>query len=385
MLATNYTINEGTRDVTESIAILSKILTALFFVIINLVLLTYAGWIVYLIRRMVKPRHRRGEEESETENVSISNLSIRGKKGKFLLALLIFELLSIMFYELAAILGYLFWKVPELRVLGINMNTSCSADIAIEIYWLSELQYPEVSISTCLARASLLFSLALGTSFMQFVTNSYVTKSWQYKRTMMGVWVVLPLCILIIIFGSIPQTMPLGWTVNIIVLLTYYCLATRTTAFLNRVLGWREQDLKCYDEYEQLKRHRKVVWRFRTAIRIILSGLALLILQDMIVQIEIVVCLFLFYGQCVFPAIYGIPYTAPIQPDDSANFKLGLYLVNLIQGIVLVTTTGCLLLPQTIVTLLLPLYSCYRAVNGGEKRNIRFQIIREPLIPSHYN
>ena len=373
----NFTENEGTWIVAESIAKFQLILLILTFVIVNIVLITYVAWIAYLIKSMNKPR-REGETEKGT---SITNLSINGKKGKLLLALLVFESLSITFYELAALLGYVFRNFPDLRFLGINWNISCSSEIAVETHWLGDLQFPEVSFFVCLGRANLLIGLAVATSFIKFVTNSYVTESWKYKNILKGVWFVIPLCILIIVFGTIPQTMLIVWAVNIVVFITYFYLANRSIAFLNRALGWREQDLKCYDEYEQLRMHRKVTSRFRISIRLVMIGLALLILHDIMEQIEMVLSLFLFYGQCVFPAVYGIAYTAPIKLDDLAIFKLVLCFSNLIQGILLIAAACFLMLPQVILTLLIPLFSCLRAVNGGDRRNIRFRIVMsEPLL-----
>ena len=105
-----------------------------------------------------------------------------------------------------------------------------------------------------------------------------------------------------------------------------------------------------------------------------------LIFHDTVELIIMALGIFLFYGKCVFPSVYGIAYTAPIQPDALASFKLGLRMANLFQGILLVVATGFLLIPQVVISILIPLYSCFKAANGGDKRNIRFHIMREPLI-----
>ena len=267
----NFTENEGTRIVYESIAILELIMTAILFVIMSLGLITYLVWTVILIKTMIKPKR---EEECETEKGN--TISIQGKKGKFLLCVMIFEILTITFYDVAAVLGYVLWEFPEFRVFGIRWNTSCTSEIADYISWLEELQFPEVSFFICLGRSNLLITIALATSFIQFVTNSYVTQSWKYKNIFKGVWFVIPLCILTVVFGTISQTMVIMWAVNIVVLAIYFGISLRTVMFLNKALTWREQDLKCYNEREDLWRHRRVASRFRVSMRLIMVGLAVL-------------------------------------------------------------------------------------------------------------
>ena len=372
-MTTNFTDNE-IAQIVDGIEFISIIA---IFSILSIVLIIYVVWLVYLIRRMIRPRREVGETGKE---ISIKNLSIQGKKGKLLLLVMTFEVLAVIFYGLATLLGFVFSHFPEFRVLGISWNNSCSSEINLFLSWLQELKFPEVSFLICLGRVCLLITLALTSSFMQFITNSYVTESWKRKKIFKGVWLVLPFCVLIIVCGTIPQTMLFSWAMNIIALSFHLCILIRSAAFLNRVLGWREQDLKYYNEDGHLRRHRKAVSKFRIGTKISLIGLALLIIQDTIELIEVVLSLFLFYGECVFPAIYGIAYTAPIKLDALSNFKLVLRLSNLTQGIMLVAATGLILSPQVIVTMRILLLSCLKAVKGGERRNIRFHIIREPLL-----
>ena len=53
--------------------------------------------------------------------------------------------------------------------------------------------------------------------------------------------------------------------------------------------------------------------------------LALIFIIELLIALECVAELFLYYGKCIFPVLYGIPYTPPITHEQMPQFHLALF------------------------------------------------------------
>ena len=73
-------------------------------------------------------------------------------------------------------------------------------------------------------------------------------------------------------------------------------------------------------------------------------------LTFLIYALECVAELFLYYGKCIFPALYGIPYTPPITHEQMPQFHLALVIISIIEKILFLFAMGVFLIPFFVFT-----------------------------------
>ena len=62
-------------------------------------------------------------------------------------------------------------------------------------------------------------------------------------------------------------------------------------------------------------------------------GAVVVLTLEIFVTLESVVELFLYYGKCIFPVLYGIPYAPPISDEQLPQFHMALVIISCIEYI----------------------------------------------------
>ena len=152
-----------------------------------------------------------------------------------------------------------------------------------------------------------LIAIGIGDSLFKIITNTYVTPIWQYKRVYLSVKISVFFSVLLVIFGTIPQTSIINNFVSLFAFFVSLRLVSKHLSFLSdKALEWREQVM-----LNNVRKHDLLVQRARKKRFIFFSsllfyGLVLIFIVELLIALECVAELFLYYGKCIFPVLYGI-------------------------------------------------------------------------------
>ena len=128
------------------------------------------------------------------------------KRDKILIILILTEGLAFF----SNILAYSYYLIDyfkhDLHWTGLPFNSTCIQEALEYKIWVDELRYPIVGFLLSFSRATSLIVLGLFDYLLKFFSNTYVTRSWQYKRIHNSVIYALILSFFFVLFGTIPYT-----------------------------------------------------------------------------------------------------------------------------------------------------------------------------------
>ena len=375
-------VNNSNTSVTEVFEVLDRTVSFFLcgFVICCCVLycITHFCWITYLVRDYRKSNRYASRIESLEEILSpesaviVKNYRFNAKKDKLLIKLILAEASSIVFFSLAFSYHLIDYFNHDLHWTGLPFNSTCIQEALEYKIWIDQLRYPIVGFLLNFGRAMYLIAIGIADSLLKIITNTYVTQSWQYKRVNLAVKISVFFSVLLVIFGTIPQTSIITNFVSLFPLFVLVRLVSKHLSFLsNKALEWREQDM-----LNNVRKHDLLVQRARKKRFIFFSSLvfyslALTFIIELLVALECVSELFLYYGNCIFPVLYGFTYTPPITHEQMPQFHLALVIISTIENIIFLFAMGVFLIPCFVFT----------AVNGvreimqqrrNNKRSFRF-------------
>ena len=366
----------GTFDTIDSRISLIMSTIVVFLLVLYTFSLVY--WITYLIRDYWKSNRSASRIESLEEILSpesvviVKNYRFNAKKDMLLIMLILAESLSILSVSLAFSYHLIDYFNHDLHWTGLTFNSTCIQEALEHKIWIDQLRYPIVGFLLNFGRAMYLIAIGIMNSLLKIITNTYVTQSWQYKRVYISVYFAGVFSVLLVIFGTIPQTSIINNFVSLFAFFVSLRLVSKHLSFLsNKALEWREQDM-----LNNVRKHDLLVQRARKKSFIFFSsllfyGLALIFIIELLVALECVAELFLYYGKCIFPVLYGIPYTPPITHEQMPQFHLALVIISIIEKILFLFALSVFLVPFFVFT----------AVNGvreimvqrmNNKRSFRF-------------
>ena len=366
----------GTFDTIDFMTFL--IMSTIVIVLLVLYSFSLVCWITYLVRDCRKSNRSASRIESLEEILSsesvviVKNYRFKAKEDKLLIILIFAESLSILSVSLAFSYHLIDYFNHELHWTGLPFNSTCIQEALEYKIWVDQLRYPIVGFLLNFGRAMYLIAIGIVDSLLKIITNTYVTQSWQYKRVYLSVKISVFFSVLLVIFGTIPQMSIINNFVSLFAFFVLLRLVSKHLSFLsNKALQWREQDM-----LNNVRKHDLLVQRARKKRFIFFStllfyGLVLIFIIELLVALECIAELFLYYGKCIFPALYGIPYTSPITHEQMPQFHLALVFISIIEKILFFFAMSVFLIPCFVFT----------AVNGvreimvqrrNNKRSFRF-------------
>ena len=298
-------------------------------------------WLTYLIRDCRSSNRYAARIESQEGVLSpdsiviVDNFRFNCKKDKLLIMLIITEALSIVSFFLAFSYHLIRYVNPRLIVTGLSFNSTC-IEIALENkIWVDALRYPTVGFLLSFGRSMVLVALGIGDCLLKIIANTYVTQSWRYKRVYLSLNFAVFLSILLVIFGTIPQTSIFNNFLNVFAFFVLLKLIFKHLSFLsNKALEWREQDMLNNVIKQDILIHRRKKKRFLLFSHMLFLGLVLFFIVELSVSLECVIELFLYFGKCIFPALYGISFTPPITHEQIPQFHLALLIISTIEKLI---------------------------------------------------
>ena len=337
--------------------IISFIMYTIVVVLLVLYSFTLVCWATYLIRDYRKSNGTATRIESLEETLSpesaviVKNYRFNAKKDKLLIMLIFAESFSILSVFLAFSYHLIDYFNHDLHWTGLPFNSTCIQEALEYKIWVDQLRYPIVGFLLNFGRAMGLIAIGIGDSLFKMITNTYVTPIWQYKRGYLSVKISIFFSVLLVIFGTIPQTSIINNFVSLFAFFVLLRLVSKHLSFLSdKALEWREQDM-----LNNVRKHDLLVQRSRKKRFIFFSsflfyGLALIFIIELLIALECVSELFLYYGKCIFPVLYGFPYTPPITHEQMPQFHLALVIISIIEKIILLFAMGVFLIPCLIFT-----------------------------------
>ena len=319
----------------------------------------YICWCVHLFRdyrRSMRFARRIETQEffSSESRVLALNLRFNAKRNKFFIAVLITELVASISYTLAFVYSICAKRYALLQSTGLHIGENCTNSSLIKHkIWIDELDYPLVGFLVNFARGMYLISIALTESLLKFIANTYVTESWQFKRMYNSVICAGIFSLFLVIFGTLPYTNVIcnfPYLIAVIILLT---LLSRRMSFLsNKALNWREQDMLFNTSGSLLRIQKKKKRRFRLLSRNLFCGLRILLTVEILVSVESVVSLFLYFGKCIFPILYNISYPPPIKGGPQLEIlHISLAIFSIVEEFLVLLATYIIFLPYILYTI----------------------------------
>ena len=300
-------------------------------------------------------------------------------QGKFLLALIILEYLSIVSYWIGLLYPLLHHISPISDRLSLPFNSTCIITIEIQRIWIHELQYPVTAVFLGIGRSSTIFVMGVAVSFFEFICNSFVTEQWKYKKIYRPIKYSLIVSVFIFLTGIVPQLIIFSRILHIIVLPIIFTILLRHAKFFSMAVRWRGQDLYHNREKYLLRLHNRQNKYFRITFRCIAIPLFICFISETLIMIEMIFSLILYYGKCFFPILYDIQYTALITENHLPVLKMVIEVFSVIEISLVLIANIIFTLPYMIVTILM--YLSYRKIR--KHTSYRYSVIREPLL-KHY-
>ena len=344
---TFYTIDSITSLIMSTIVVVLLVLYSFFLVC----------WITYLIRDCRKSNRSASRIESLEEILSpesaviVKNYRFNAKKDKLLIMLIFAEYLSILSISLAFSYHLIDYFNHDPHWTGLPFNSTCIRDALEHKIWVDQLRYPIVGFLLNFGRGMCLIAIGIMDSLFKIIANTYVTQSWQYKRVYLSVNFAVFFSVLLVIFGTIPQTSIITNFVSLFAFFVLLRLVSKHLSFLsNQALEWREQDM-----LNNVRKHDLLVQRARKKRFVFFSsllfyGLALIFIIELLIALECVAELFLYFGKCIFPVLYGIAYTPPITHEQMPRFHLALVIISIIEQILFFFAISVFLIPFFVFT-----------------------------------
>ena len=352
--------------------------TVILACLVLLLTILEAGWSVFIVTNLRKAftKLRRIKNENDTQDKIDCNTKIT--QGKFLLALIILEYLSIFPYWI----GNLYPQhhiSPVFDRLSLPFNSTCIITIDTQRIWIEELQYPVTAVFMGIGRSSTIFVMGVAASFFEYICNSFVTEQWRYKKIYRPIKYSLIVSVLIFLTGIVPQLIIFTRILEIMVFPIIFNILLKHAKFFSMAVRWRGQDLYHNREKYLLRIHNRQNKYFRMTVRCTIIPIFIYFISETLVTIEMIFSLILYYGKCFFPILYDIQYTALITENHLPVLKKVIEVFSLIERSLVLIANIIFTLPYMIVTI--RMYLSYRKIR--KQTSYRYSVMREPLL-KHY-
>ena len=334
------------------------------------------GWGIFIVANLRKAfaKRRRIKNENDTQDKTDCNTKIT--QGKFLLALIILEYLSIFSYWIGNLYPQLHHISPIFDRLSLPFNSTCIITIETQRIWIQELQYPVTAVFLSISRFSTIFEMGVAASFFEFICNSFVTEQWEYKKIYRPIKYSLIVSVLIFLTGIVPQLIIFSRIFDIMVFPILFTILIKHAKFFSMAVSWRGQDLFHNRETYLLRLHNKQNEYFRISFICIVIPFFFCFITETLVTIEMIFSLILYYGKCFFPLLYDIQYTALITEEHLPVLKMVIAVFSFIEISLALIANIIFVLPYMIVTILM--YLSYRKIR--KQTSYRYSVVREPLL-----
>ena len=334
------------------------------------------GWAIFVVTNLRKAfaKHRRNKNEQDIQDKLDCNTKII--QGKYLLALIVLEYLTILGYWIGNIYPQLHYISPIFDKLSLPFNSTCIITIETQRIWVQELQFPVTTVSLSMSRSSMILVIGVSASFFEFISNSFVTKQWRYNNIYRPIKYSLIISLLIFITGIVPQLIIFSRIFEIMVFPILFVILVKHANFLYMAVRWRRHDLYHNREKYLLRLHNKQNRYFRITVKCTLVMIFSYFTSSTLITIEMIFSLILYYGKCFFPLLYNIQYRALISEDQLPTLKMIIVVFSLMERFVILFTNIMFTLPYLIVTILL--YLNYQKIR--RQTSYRYSVMREPLL-----
>ena len=369
-------ISEYTGILVSVDYIISYVISSILIILYALYCLFQVSWLAYLFQDYRKSNRIATRIESQgvlspDDVLFVKNLQFNANKDKILIILTLTEGLTFVCYLLGFSFHLIDYVGHNLHWIGLPFNSTCIGNTMKYKIWITEMQYPIVGFLLSLGRAAFLISWGIFDYLLKLITNIYVTRSWQYKHKNVSLICVLIISTFLVVLGTIPHTIVLNHFLGIFVLIVLLRLISRHLSFLsNSAVAWREQDMLYNVRInvileERIKKRRLIIFS-----NMHFYGTAIVLILEILVTVESVCELFLYYGKCIFPVLYGFTYQPLISDEQLPQFHLALVIISCLEKI------SCTL---WVVLFLVPpfLFTCMVGINAvNEQRRKRLQTYR---------
>ena len=337
------------------------------------------GWSIFVVANLRKAFAKRRRIKNENDIQDKIDCDNKITQGKFLLALIILEYLSIFSYWIGNLYPQFHHISPIFDRLSLPFNSTCIITIETQRIWIQELQYPVTAVFLSIGRSSTIFVMGVAASFFEFICNSFVTEQWRYKKIYRPIKYSLIVSVLIFLTGIVPQLIIFSRILEIMVFPILSIILLKHAKFFSMAVRWRGQDLYHNREKYLLRLHNRQNKYFRMTVRCTIIPIFIYFISETLVTIEMIFSLILYYGKCFFPILYDIQYTALITENHLLLLKKAIAVFSLMERSLALIASIIFVLPYMIVTILM--YVSYRQIR--KQTSYRYSVVREPLL-KHY-
>ena len=284
-----------------------------------------------------------------------------------MIILILTESLTIVCY----LLGYSYHLIDyvnhNLHWTGLPFNSTCILDALEYKIWVDEIRYPIIGFLLSFSRATFLVCLGVFDYLLKLITNTYVTKSWQFKRIHISMIYVFIISLFLVVFGTIPYTNILSHFIAIFITIVYLRIIYKHLSFLsNNALVWREQDMLYNVGRSVIVKQRIRKRRFVLFSRILSCAIMTILFIKLMITIESVFELFLYYDKCIFPVLYGFSYLPLISDEQLPKFHIALVVISCIEKIFITFGVIVFFVPPLLFTCIF----CINAVLEERKKRL---------------
>ena len=353
--------------------IISYIMTTIFVVVFVVYFLLFQTfWLTYLIqdyRRSIRFATRIESQGilSVKDVVIVKNLKFNAKRDKVFIILLLAEALTIVCYVVGYSYHLIDYVSPNLDLTGLPFNSTCLNPALKYKIWVDEIRYPIVGLFLSLARGTFFICLGIWDYLLKIIANTYVTYSWQFKRNNISLIYVIIISFIFVVIGTIPYTNVLSHFLLLFGLIIYMRIVSKHMSFFSKkALVWGEQDMLYNVSRRFIQKHRIYKQRFILFSNMYFYGASIVLMMELMVGIESAVELFLYYGKCIFPVLYGFSYQPSISEEQLPQFHLALVIISCLEKSFVTFGVIVLLVPQLLFTFLF----CINAVLEQRKKRL---------------
>ena len=274
------------------------------------------GWTIFVVSNLRKLRERRRRIETEGSFEDKLECATQITHRKFLLAILALEYIAGFSYLIGNFYPELYRISPIFDKLSLPFNTTCVTTMEIQTAWVQQLRYPVTMLSFTVARSAMIFVIGVAISFFKFISNSFVSGIWKYKKIYRPIKYSLLVAVIIFAIGLTPQLLVVSRALEILVFPILYFQMIKHAIFLKKVVRWRREDLHHNSEEYLLRLHDKQNKYFTITIRCFVVMLVFVFFAETLITIEMFSSMILHYGKCIFPLLYGIQYEGIISEEQ---------------------------------------------------------------------
>ena len=322
----------------------------------------------YAINRRIKNEDNTGDKMECVTKIT---------HGKFMLAILTLEYIGGISYLIGNFYPKLYRINPIFNKLALPFNTTCITTIETQTAWVQQLRYPVTGISFAVARSVMIFVMGIAISFFKFISNSFVSGTYKYKKIYHPLKYSLMVAIFIFLLGLPPQLLLISRSLEVLIFPIIYFHMIKHTIFLKMVVRWRRQDLYHNSEEYLLRLHDKQNKYFTITIKCFIIMLVFIFLAETLITIEMFFSLILYYGKCFSPILYDLQYEGIISENQLPTFNTVLFVFSILERCFCVIAAVVFLPPYLILSVLL----CVRNWRIRKQTSYHYSIVlTDPLL-----